>query len=109
LKQPEELLRHILDECDFVIEMSAGMDIEDFLCDETMKRAFARSIEIIGEAAKQVPDDYKRKNPHVEWKEMAGMRDILIHSYHKIDHLILWDVVQNIHPLREKIYDLLER
>ncbi len=42
MKLPEELLRHILDECDFIIEKSDGKDIEDFLSDETMKRAFAR-------------------------------------------------------------------
>ncbi|MBK8796613.1 MAG: DUF86 domain-containing protein [Anaerolineales bacterium] len=48
--------------------------------DATLQRAFVRSIEIIGEASKRIPDDFKQKHSHLEWRSMAGMRDRLIHG-----------------------------
>jgi len=65
------------------------------LDDETLKRAFVRSIEIIGEAVKKIPSDFKQKYSHIEWRTMAGMRDKLIHDYFGIDYEIVWDVVTN--------------
>ena len=103
MKRPEELIKHILDECDYIIETSDGVDMEDFLADETMKRAFTRSVEIIGEAVKQIPVEFKDEHPDIQWKEMAGMRDILIHSYHRVDYAILWDVVMSIPLLKEEL------
>lgn len=50
-------------------------------------------MEIIGEAARHVPDDFKRKHPQIEWREMIGMRDRLIHGYFGVDYEIVWDVV----------------
>ena len=95
---PLEFLRHIMDEIEYLIDRSANLSKEDFLDDETLKRAFVRSIEIIGEAVKKIPPDYKQKYPHIEWKAIAGMRDKLIHDYFGIDYEIVWDVVANKIP-----------
>jgi uncharacterized protein with HEPN domain len=71
----------------------------EFLGDETLKRAFVRSLEIIGEATKQIPDDFRAKYRHVEWRAIAGMRDRLIHDYLGVDYDIVWDVVTTKVPV----------
>jgi uncharacterized protein with HEPN domain len=77
--------------------------------DATLKRAFVRSLEIIGEASKQIPDDFKQKYSHLEWRAMAGMRDRLIHGYFGVDYGIVWDVVKNRIPvLHQAIKEVVE-
>jgi len=109
-KQPEEYLRHILKEVDYLLVETKGLTIVDFLKDETKMRAFARSLEIIGEAAKQVDQTYREKYPDVDWKAMSGMRDRLIHHYFGVDYEIVWDVVGNEIPkLKNQIEQILEK
>lgn len=74
------------------------MTRDKFFNDETLKRAFVRSIEIIGEATKKLSDELKQNYPNIEWKAIAGMRDRLIHDYFGIDYEIVWDVVINKIP-----------
>ena len=107
--EPREYLRHILAEADYLIRESAGMGAERFMADETLQRAFVRSLEIIGEATKKVPDEFRARYPIVEWRAMAGMRDRLIHNYFGVDYELVWDVVQNHIPaLRGQIASIIE-
>lgn len=69
-----------------------------FLRDTLLQDAVARNLEIIGEAVKQVPEDVRKHHPEVEWKRIAGLRDILAHEYFGVDPTILWDVVRNKLP-----------
>jgi uncharacterized protein with HEPN domain len=91
-------LQHMLTETRYLIDQTQGLEKEAFLRDETLKRAFVRSLEIIGEAVKQLPDEIKQWHGHLEWRAMAGMRDRLIHGYFGVDYDIVWDVVTNKIP-----------
>jgi len=93
-----EYLRHILDETEYLARQTQGLNQDTFMQDETLKRAFVRSLEVIGEATKSVPDSLKQKYNYLEWRAMAGMRDRLIHDYFGIDYDIVWDVVVNKIP-----------
>jgi len=107
--EPHDYQRHILLEIDYLIATSAGLSFEAFSADETLRRAFVRSLEVIGEAAKMVPGDFRIAHASVEWRAMAGMRDRLIHGYFGVDYELVWDVVQNRVPtLRRQIAAMLE-
>ncbi len=93
-----EYLRHILDEVEYLMEKTEGLNRDDFLKDDTLKRAFVRSIEVMGEAVKQIPEATKQKYSSVEWRSIAAMRDRLIHHYFGIDFDIVWDAVTNKVP-----------
>ena len=106
---PVEILRHILDEADYLLQQSQGLDKEEFLLDETLKRAFVRSIEIIGEASSRLPAEIRNRNPQIEWRAVSGMRNRLIHGYFSIDYEIVWDVVDNKIPnLRQEVERMIE-
>lgn len=108
-KLPEEYLKHISKEIDYLLSETNGLELGLFLKDETKMRAFARSLEIIGEAAKQINKDYRVLYPDVDWKAMSGMRDRLIHHYFGVDYEIVWDVVVNEIPkLKIQILGLLK-
>lgn len=87
----EEYLRHILDETRFISAKVTELDENSFLNDETAKRAFVRSLEVIGEAVKQIPEEVRQQYPNIQWRSIAGMRDKLIHEYFGVDHDIVWD------------------
>lgn len=92
-------LLHILDECLYVHSVITDeMQIEQFLGDETLKRAVTRSLSIIGEATKKIPADVKYSWQSISWRQMAGMRDRLVHDYMGVNYYIVWDVAKNIIP-----------
>lgn len=109
-KEPVEYLKHIHDESLYLLSItSKGITKEEFLNDETLKRAVVRSLEIIGEATKKIPADFKIKWDKVKWKDMAGIRDKLIHDYMGVNYSIVWDVIKNKIPeLCEQIISVIE-
>src|SRR5437016_4564164 len=90
-----ELLRDILQEAEFLAAQAAQTTPDKFMANEVLKRALTRSIEIIGEATKKIPDEVRSDYPSIEWKKMAAMRDRLIHDYGGVDYFIVWDVAAN--------------
>ena len=91
-------LSDILKALEAIESFVEGLSFEDFKKDDKTSSAVIRKFEIIGEAAKQVPGSVKKKYPAVPWKEMAGMRDKLIHFYFGVNHDLLWQTIKNRIP-----------
>jgi len=109
MRKSLEYLRHILDEAQYLADRRQSLTKSEFLEDETLKRAFVRSLEIVGEASKKVSDEFKGSHPEIEWRAMAGMRDRLIHGYFGVDYDLVWDVVAEKMPaLLLRIQEIVE-
>lgn len=90
-----DYLRHILVECEYLEALKLnGLAKAELLEDETKKRAVVRNLEIIGEATKNIDKSFLEKFPQINWKQIAGMRDRLIHHYMGVNYNIVWDVIE---------------
>ena len=110
MKLAKPYLEHILQECEFLVEKSKGIIFEDFIENPILTRAFVRSLEVIGEAVKNLPDEFRKKYPEIPWKEIAGMRDKLIHEYFGVNYRIVWKTVQQEIPkLKEQVERIMKK
>ena len=94
-------LEDILEAIKKIRSYTTALSLESFSQDEKSMDAVVRNLEVIGEAIKNVPEDVRVRYPDVEWKRIAGLRDILIHEYFGIDAVIIWDIVRNKLPFLE--------
>ena len=103
-----DYLQDILDAVNDIEVFVGKMTYEQFIIDRKTLNAVVRSIEIIGEASKNIPQPMKEKYSALPWKEMAGMRDKLIHAYFGIDKETLWKAAtKDIPPLKETVEKVL--
>ena len=91
-------LQDIVRASEYIQEFVQGMDFDQFLKDEKTSSAVIQKLGIIGEAVKNIPEFIKQKYPDIAWKDMAGMRDRLIHGYFGVDHLLVWDTIESDIP-----------
>jgi uncharacterized protein with HEPN domain len=84
----------IIEACGKVRRYISGMTYEAFAADELTRDAVIRNLEVIGEAAKSLPDDVIAKAPEVEWRKVRGMRDIITHGYFGLDMKVVWDTAK---------------
>lgn len=83
---------------------TANLTQASFAADERTFDAVAYNLQMIGEAVKNIPDDLRACYPQIEWRKIAGLRDILAHAYFSVDDEIIWDIVQTkLTGLRECI------
>ena len=101
-------LRDIFGAIGKIERYTENMNLEDFSNNELIQDGVIRNLEIIGEVVKNLPDDIKKNYPEVEWRKIAGLRDILIHAYFGVDLEIIWDIVKNKVPeLKEMVREIL--
>jgi uncharacterized protein with HEPN domain len=92
----------IVEACSRIKRYTAGLDYEAFARDEKTRDAVVRNIEIIGEAAKALPDDIIARAPEIPWRKVRGMRDIVAHAYFGLDLKVVWSVCATQIDLLEK-------
>lgn len=104
-----DYLRDILDAIEKVETFTQGMDYEQFVKDEKTVFAVIRALEIIGEASKNIPNSVKDRHPSLPWRDMAGIRDKLIHEYFGVNMAVIWNTVKrDIPSLKPLITEVLK-
>lgn len=108
IKDDTIYLRHILDAINQIEEYVSGLNHEAFMSSRLVQDGVIRQFEIIGEATKNLSRDVKERYPDTPWKDMAGMRDKLIHQYFGVDIAAVWEtLVQDLPPLKKDISRIL--
>jgi len=103
-KDPSIFIGHMLDSIKIIEGYSEGMTVADLLGSVDLQDKIIRRIEIIGEAVKNLPEEIKRSHPEIPWRDIAGMRDIVVHQYFGVDLEFVWHVVtKDIPELKQKL------
>jgi uncharacterized protein with HEPN domain len=105
-----DYLHDILDSVDEIGDFIKGMSLDEFAGDKKTINAVLRSIEVMGEASRKIPEEIRLRYPQVPWRKMTGMRDKLIHEYHGVDIETVWQTLgEDIPPLKEKIQEVIDK
>ena len=107
MKRDVQYLLDILEAARLAIGYLEGKSLAEFMDDSLLQDAVIRRIEIIGEAAKRVSDETRKKHNDLPWREMSGMRNVVIHEYDAVDFGIVWDTVKSeLSALVESLQDI---
>ncbi|OGE19774.1 hypothetical protein A3J19_02495 [Candidatus Daviesbacteria bacterium RIFCSPLOWO2_02_FULL_41_8] len=109
-KDPSVFLKHILECIDLIGKYSKNFSKKDFKDNGELQDAIIRRLEIIGEAARNLPDEFKSNYSDIEWRRIIAARNILAHFYFGIDLNTIWNIVENdLPPLKEQIKKMLKQ
>lgn len=98
-REYDDYLRDMLENAEKAISFVQGMDYDGFCKDDKAMYAVIRAFEIIGEAARQIPDDVRQANPEIQWREITAMRNKLTHEYFGVNTKVVWRTVQEDLPV----------
>jgi uncharacterized protein with HEPN domain len=98
MARDKESLLDIVEAIEKILAYTKGIRFEEFQIDDEKQDAVLRRILVIGEATKRLSAEFKTRHSQIPWKDIAGMRDIVVHDYNRIDLETIWDVVQNDLP-----------
>jgi uncharacterized protein with HEPN domain len=101
-KDPVIFLTHIIESINLIEDFSKNLTLKELENSKLKQYAIIRAIEVIGEAAKNLPSEFIIKYPEVKWKDMVGTRDRVIHQYFDIDKAIVWDIMRKDIPILKK-------
>ncbi|MBU1622921.1 MAG: DUF86 domain-containing protein [Candidatus Woesearchaeota archaeon] len=108
-KDTKIFIEHILENINDIEEFSLGLNKEELNSNKLKQKAIIRSLEIIGEAVKNIPNSFRNKYPKIEWNKITGMRDKLIHHYFGLDFDTVWNVIENELPkLKKQVEKIIE-
>lgn len=108
-KDPLIFVEHILDNIGDIENFSNGLSKDEISKNNLKQKAIIRSIEVIGEAVKNIPMSFRKEHPEIEWKKIAGTRDMIIHAYFDVDLDIVWGIIKkDIPDLKKKIEKIKE-
>ena len=102
-------MEHIVQAIERIKRYTNGPRLADLVEDDMMYNAVVKNIEIIGEAANLLTNEFKSEHPDTQWKRITGMRNYIVHEYFQVDNTVIWDVIQNDLPnLETQIKDYLQ-
>jgi uncharacterized protein with HEPN domain len=97
-REIRDYINDLIESCEDILSFTKGLSYSDFVSDKRTVNAVIRSLEVIGEATKNLPISFRNKYPNIPWKQMAGMRDKLIHEYFGIDKQMVWQSIEKHIP-----------
>lgn len=107
-KDPIPYISHMRDAADAVLSYASTHSYEDFSESDWDQAAAIRNLEIIGEAATNISDEYRSQHPDIPWRDIIDFRNVAIHEYMEVDIQIVWSIIQHdLPPLREQLRDIL--
>jgi uncharacterized protein with HEPN domain len=108
-RQPSLLIEDIIDSGNKILAYTAGLTIEQFLEDDKTVDPVIRNFEIIGEAAGNLPEEFRLKHADIDWRRIKGFRNRIVHEYFGIDYEIVWKIKETfLHEMLQKLSEIKE-